>query len=115
MEGGSTMSAPGNLLTDIPPEIPAERIDAIWQAGPLRVERIVSMGQSSPSGFWYDQDSDEWVLLLAGAAGIRIEGRDNVVELKPGDHLLLKAHERHRVEWTAWDWPTIWLAVHLKQ
>jgi cupin 2 domain-containing protein len=114
MEGGPAVTAPRNLLTDLPSEIPAELTETIWQAGALHIERIVSMGHASPPGFWYDQDADEWVLLLAGAAGLRIEGREEVLALKPGDHVLLPAHQRHRVEWTASDWPTVWLAVHGK-
>ena len=31
-------------------------------AGSIRVERIVSNGQVTPEGEWYDQDLDEWCL-----------------------------------------------------
>ena len=81
-------------------------------AGPFRVERIVSRGQSSPEGFWYDQDEHEWVLLLKGAARLRLEGREEPVELGPGDTLVLPARCRHRVEWTAENEETVWLAIH---
>ena len=81
-------------------------------AGPgVRLERIVSLGQCSPQGFWYDQAETEWVALLTGRARIRIEGRADDIILGPGDTLLLPAHCRHRVEWTDPNEPTIWLAL----
>jgi len=104
----------GNLFESIPAELPAELVETLWQAGSLRVERIVSFGHASPSGFWYDSDLDEWVVLLTGAARLQIEGCDEPIDMKPGDHLLLQAHVRHRVEWTAPGRKTIWLAAHRK-
>ena len=77
----------------------------------MRIERIVSTGQASPAGFWYDQPDDEFVVLLSGAAALRFEGGD-VVDLKPGDWIEIAAHVRHRVESTQADPPTVWLAVH---
>ncbi len=77
------------------------------------IERIVSSGHTSPPGFWYDQDRDEWVVLLQGEAEIACEdGRK--VWLSAGDALFLAAHERHRVEYTSSDPPCLWLAVHGK-
>ena len=78
-----------------------------------RVERIVSTGQATPPGEWYDQDGDEWVVLLSGAAGLLFEGEAAARPLEPGDWVLIPAHARHRVEWTAADEPTVWLAVHM--
>ena len=105
-------SGPGNLFADIPSALPEEFIQILWQTPHLKFERIVSRGHATPSGQWYDQDTDEWVVLLQGAAGLRIEGRDDLIEMKPGDYLLLPARTRHRVEWTAADADTIWLAIH---
>lgn len=76
------------------------------------LQRIVSHGQATPPGEWYDQAEDEWVALLAGSAGLRIEGLPTPLELKPGDHLRLPAGLRHRVEWTSADPPAVWLALH---
>lgn len=76
-----------------------------------RIERIVSTGQATPADRPYDQDHDEWVLLLKGSAALWIEG-EGERRLRPGDHLLIRAHCRHRVLWTAADEPTVWLAVH---
>ena len=76
------------------------------------VERIVSTGQASPPGFWYDQDWAEWVLVVAGHAGLLIDGEAAPRVLGPGSYLHLPAHCRHRVEWTSAEVPTVWLAVH---
>ena len=74
------------------------------------IERIVSTGQASPEGFWYDQEEDEWVAVLQGRAKLAWDdGRELVME--PGDWVLLPAHERHRVEWTSKNPACIWLAV----
>ena len=88
-----------------------EQVDVLVQNDQLRIERIVSTGQKSPPGFWYDQDEYEWVLLLSGHAGLRFEQEDEVRRLAAGDQVHIPAHSRHRVEWTAEDEPTIWLAV----
>lgn len=77
-----------------------------------RLERIVSRGQATPDGEWYDQDANEWVVLLRGAAALRFEDEPEPRVLGPGDWLDIPAHRRHRVEWTAPDEPTIWLALH---
>lgn len=79
----------------------------------VRIERIVSTGQSSAPGDWYDQQDDEWVVLLSGAAGLRIEDEAEERELAPGDWLFLPAHCRHRVTWTQAQPPTVWLAIHI--
>jgi cupin 2 domain-containing protein len=81
----------------------------------VRVERIVSFGHASPPGFWYDQPWHEWVVLLTGAARVLFEGDSAPVQLGPGDSLDIPAGRRHRVEWTAPDGPTVWLAVHYER
>jgi cupin 2 domain-containing protein len=99
-----------NLFDDVPRELPAERVDVLLDTPMLRLERIVSMGHTTPPGEWYDQDGNEWVVILRGRARVRIEGEADDRALGVGDHLLLRAHVRHRVEWT--DTPTVWLALH---
>jgi cupin 2 domain-containing protein len=101
-----------NILANVPEHLPQEFVEQIATADSIKIERIVSRGHSSPDGFWYDQDRNEWVLLLSGRAGLLFEGDDNIVELKSGDYLNIPAHVRHRVEWTDPDQPTVWLAVH---
>lgn len=105
------MRSGGNVLRDLPDAGAGEVVEAIVTAREVRIERIVSLGQPSPPGFWYDQAEAEWVLLLAGAARLRFadEAADRL--LGPGDHLAIAPHRRHRVEWTDPDHPTIWLAV----
>jgi cupin 2 domain-containing protein len=106
------MPDPRNLLADIPPTLPDELVEVLAATGAVRIERIVSMGQASPQGFWYDQETDEFVLLLRGAARLQFEGDDHLVAMEAGDCLTIAAHCRHRVEWTDPIQPTIWLAVH---
>ena len=101
-----------NVFADIPTELPEELFKVLAAAGNVRIERIVSLGHASPAGFWYDQQTDEWVLLLRGVARLRFEGDDHAVAMQPGDYVQIPAHRRHRVEWTVPGEPTIWLAVH---
>jgi cupin 2 domain-containing protein len=102
----------GNFFADLPDATAGEIIQTLVEQNGVRIERIVSHGQATPEGEWYDQEWDEWVLLLSGAAGVLMEGEEHPRELKSGDHLFLPAHHLHRVEWTAPDRPTLWLAVH---
>jgi cupin 2 domain-containing protein len=101
-----------NIFANIPAAVPEELFDEILAAGPCRLERIVSRAHATPPGQWYDQEKNEWVLLLQGSAALRLEGEDELTVLRPGDHLLLPAHLKHRVEWTATETDTIWLALH---
>lgn len=105
-------SAPANLFAGLPAVLAEEDVSEIVTRPDLRIERIVSLGHASPPGFWYDQPWDEWVLVLAGAARLRLADEAEDRALAPGDHLLLAAGIRHRVEWTCPDEPTVWLAVH---
>lgn len=102
----------GNLLADIPGILPEELFETILAQPGFKLERIVSRGQATPEGKWYDQAVAEWVLLVKGSAGLRIENRSEEIILRPGDHVLLPAHCRHRVEWTAAECETVWLALH---
>ena len=107
------MTRTGNLLHPLTPQNTTEQIDTLLTRPGARIERIVSTGQASAEGFWYDQDEDEFVLILSGAAGVRIAGEAAMRELRPGDWLEIPAHMRHRVEWTVADAPTVWLAVFI--
>ncbi len=103
----------GNLRSDLPfGRVPKELLTVLLDRPDLRIERIVSTGQATPDGEWYDQDTDEFVLVVDGAALLRIEGEAEDRQLAAGDWLLLPAHCRHRVTWTRAESPTIWLAVH---
>ena len=100
-----------NLLRDLPAASAAEVTDILLHAPGVRIERIVSHGQASPDGFWYDQDETEWVAVLLGEARLRFADEAAARTLGPGDHLRIPAHCRHRVEWTDPTQPTVWLAV----
>ena len=103
-----------NLFSSLPSETRAETITTLLASPNVRIERIVSTGQASPPGFWFDQDWAEWVILLAGSAALQFEGESEPRELKPGDYVHIPAHARHRVAWTDAREPTVWLAVHVR-
>jgi len=100
-----------NLFRSVPETLPQELFETLAQGRNVRIERIVSQGHSSPPGFWYEQSEAEWVVVLQGAARLRLERESSDRSLLPGDYLLLESGCRHRVEWTSLDPPTIWLAV----
>ena len=98
-----------NLFEDLPQHLPKELVQTLIQAADVRIERILSHGHASPEGFWYDQGQHEWVIVLKGAARLRFE--DGVIEMKPGDFVNIPAFQKHRVDWTTPDEPTVWLGV----
>jgi len=102
----------GNLFADIPPPAKDEHFTELLAGEHVTIERIVSHGQASPPGFWYDEDEGEWVMVLAGAARLLFEGEAKARELEAGDFVYIPPHTRHRVEWTDPAKPTVWLAVH---
>ncbi len=106
-------SALDNLFAGVPAAPAGEEVTALLARPDVTIERIVSTGQASPPGFWYDQDFDEWVVVLAGAARLALDGEAERY-LLPGDHLLIPAHRRHRVVWTHPALPTVWLALRLR-
>jgi cupin 2 domain-containing protein len=106
------MIAIHNLFANLSGDTQAEQTTALLSHRHLRIERIVSYGQSSPPNFWYDQEQAEWVILLTGSAGLRFEGEACARTLRAGDCVDIPAHTRHRIDWTDATQPTIWLAVH---
>ncbi|MDR2007096.1 MAG: cupin domain-containing protein [Acidaminococcales bacterium] len=79
-----------------------------------RVARIISTGQKSAPGFWYEEKEDEWVIVLLGEGEIEWpDGRRKF--LKAGDWLFLPALEKHRVAYTSACPPCVWLAVYGKE
>jgi cupin 2 domain-containing protein len=105
------MTSHGHFFQDAASGLPDEISEVLLSGRGLRIERIASHGQASPPGYWYDQDDDEWVLLLEGEAALRFEDEAQPLKLKPGSHVHIAAHRRHRVEWTAPGRRTLWLAV----
>lgn len=107
------MDETGNLFARPSAEADEEMLTELAASGGARIERIVSTGQASPPGFWYDQEQHEWVVLLRGEAALRFQDESSPRELRPGDWVWIEAHRRHRVERTSAREPTVWLAVHL--
>jgi cupin 2 domain-containing protein len=103
-----------NLFGQIPNNIPEELVETLCSSDMVRIERIVSRSQTSPPGFWYDQEWHEFVLLASGRARLAFADGTPNVELAPGDWLDIKAHVRHRVDWTDPELDTVWLAVHYR-
>jgi cupin 2 domain-containing protein len=103
-----------NLFEGIPARLSEELFTAIHRASGVRIERIVSQGQSSPEGFWCDQDEHEWVVVIEGRAAVQFEGEAEAIELQRGSYLNIPAHARHRVVWTDPDQKTVWLAIHYR-
>lgn len=101
-----------NILSNIPSFLPDELIETILATPHIKIERIVSRGHCSPEGFWYDQETNEWVMVLQGRACLLIEGEQEERIMNPGDYINIPAHVRHRVQWTARQEDTVWLAVH---
>jgi cupin 2 domain-containing protein len=104
----------GNLFANVPHRLADEQVQELLAAPNVTIERIVSIGHSTAVNQWYDQERAEWVLLLAGSAGLLFEGECEPVRLEPGSYVHIPAHRRHRVEWTDSAVPTVWLAVHFR-
>lgn len=100
-----------NLLKNIPKELPKELFETLVQTDNIRIERIISKGHSSPEEGWYDQDRNEWVLVLKGAARLTFENGSEV-SMGPGDGLEIPAHVKHKVVWTDPEEETVWVGVH---
>jgi cupin 2 domain-containing protein len=101
----------GNIFESIPEDIDNEIAEILAQNKNIKIERIISKGHTSPATGWYDQETDEWVLVLKGAAIITFEnGRE--LNLETGDHVNIPANTKHKVKWTDPDIETVWLAIH---
>ena len=100
-----------NLFAQIPANLDQELSEVLVDNNTVCIERIISKGHTSPPTGWYDQPKNEWVIVLKGEAIISFEDKTEVA-LKPGSHIDIAAHIKHRVSWTDPDNETIWLAVH---
>ncbi len=99
-----------NIYGSIPKDQDTEVYDEIIRAPGVRIERIISKGHTSPESGWYDQEENEWVMVLKGSGTLTFED-GSVAHLSKGDHINIPAHRKHRVSWTEPDQLTIWLAV----
>ncbi len=100
-----------NIYEKIPENMKGEVFERLMDSGSVRIERIISKGHVSPESGWYDQDDNEWVIVLRGEAILSFADESSIT-LKEGDYVNIEAHRKHKVEWTAPDMETIWLAVH---
>ncbi len=102
-----------NIFSFIPEKIEKEIVEELLCHDTVRIERIISKGQTSPACGWYDQNEHEWVIVLKGSAILVFEdGRE--IKLEKGDFYNIPAHEKHKVHWTDPDQVTFWLAVFYK-
>ena len=98
-------------IFDLPDPLPAEEvITELVSTKAVKIERIISSGQTTPAGDWYDQELDEWVVLVQGEATLEYDDGKQL-RLTAGEHVLIRAHTRHRVVFTSTDPPCIWIAV----
>mgnify|MGYP001827011466 CR=1 FL=1 len=100
-----------SIFDPVPDGSGEEVFEVLAQSDSVKIERIVSSGQSSPAEGWYDQAWNEWVIVLRGDASIQFED-DVIVDLSEGDYIKIPARKRHRVVSTSATPETIWLAVH---
>jgi cupin 2 domain-containing protein len=100
-----------NLFANLPELSSSEHSQSLFENPSVKIERIVSQSSNSPPGFWYDQDEDEWVIVVRGEATLEFEGGE-LVRMNEGDYVTIPRHVRHRVQQTSPE--TIWLAVHIR-
>lgn len=105
----------GNLFAHIPPNFTDEILETLLATKYLKLERIIPAGHATARGGWYNQNFDEWVILLKGSACLFFDGETEPIELQPGDYLHIPAHAKHRVEWTDSEQKTVWLALRFTQ
>jgi len=101
----------GNIFETIPKEMDDEKFESLIESGAVKIERIISKGHTSPKEGWYDQDQDEWVIVLRGPATIMCENAEPI-NLSEGGYINIPAGTKHKVIWTDPEIETVWLAVH---
>lgn len=100
-----------NIFDAIPTNLEAESFQRLVESNTIKIERIVSRGHHSPDSGWYDQNENEWVMLVQGEATLAFADAASIT-LRAGDYVNIPAHTQHRVAWTSPETETIWLAVH---
>ncbi|SFL18702.1 cupin 2 domain-containing protein [Nitrosomonas aestuarii] len=102
---------PENIFSAIPVKLEKEAFETLVSSSVVTIEKIISKGHRSPDGGWYDQEKNEWVLVLKGSAELTFADK-TLVRLEEGDFIHIPPHKKHRVSWTDPDRETFWLAVH---
>ena len=100
-----------NIFDAIPDNLETEVFNTLIESNGVKIERIISKGHKSPESGWYDQDDNEWVLVLKGEATLLFSDGSSI-KMKTGDFIDIPAHKKHKVEWTNPEIETIWLAVY---
>ncbi|OIO80120.1 cupin [Candidatus Pacearchaeota archaeon CG1_02_32_132] len=101
----------GNIFSEIPKSIPKEVFNSIIDKNGIKIERIISKGHTTEKDKWYNQEKNEWLIILKGNAELEFEDNKKV-SLKEGDYVNIPAHTKHRVTKTSKKEETIWLIVH---
>ncbi len=102
-----------NIYADLPKQGPDELFQTLLAKENIKIERIISRGHACRTDEWYDQQQDEWVMLIKGQAKLQYKSNATIILLNPGDYIYIPAHTKHRVHWTAPEMETIWLAIHI--
>ncbi len=100
-----------NLFQNIPDKLQKELFETIAESDNIKIKKIISDGHTSPPGFWYDQDQNEFVMVLKGNAILEFDD-GTTQEMGEGDYQIIPAHKKHRVSYTDTNEKTIWLAVY---
>ena len=100
-----------NIFENIPKNLNNELFENLLTRDNLKIQKIVSFGNTTPKNEWYDQEDNEWVIVLKGEAVLSFEEGEDI-RLKKGDFINIPAHTKHRVSWTTKSEETIWLAIH---
>ncbi len=100
-----------NIYKSIPNDSNKEIFEELLKTNNVTIERIISAGHRSPDSGWYDQENNEWVIVLKGKAVLVFEDQITI-NLSEGDYLNIPSHTKHKVTWTDPDSETIWLAIH---
>lgn len=96
-----------NLFTHNTNNLSSELFDTLLQTNKVHIEKITSHGQVSHT--WYEQDRDEWVVLIEGEGHLLFED-GHEVHLQKGEHIYIEKMKKHKVIYTSS--PSIWLAIH---
>jgi cupin 2 domain-containing protein len=100
-----------NIFDNVPENIPEEIFERLIVNSNFHLERIISQGHNSPKDFWYDQDTNEFVILISGSAELHFFDGEKFF-LKPGDYFIIPANTKHRIERTDSEQKTFWLTLH---
>ena len=98
-------------IFEFPNQLPSQELfETLLNHDQVLIKRIISTGQVTPEGEWYDQEQNEWLIVLQGSGELSYEDNSRI-KLITGDYLLIPAHLKHRVEYTSTEPPCIWLTV----